>query len=158
LLADCCIHLEKRQVRDDVTYAYALEADYLDTSSDTYLAENKQIRPSLIFTKQYHSTAPSQTYYLEIFGVAAPRYMTKKKIREYIEYLMDNEWQNIPGVAGLPIALLAFPSLAEMIYARRHAKSHLNELWDMPDNTTIRLSTIEKLRTEGLTAVIWEDV
>jgi len=140
-------------------YAYALEADFTTSGSYTSLSDNEYIRPNLVFAKHGQDGTLDQTYYLEAFSPSTPRYMVKKKIRGYIEYLVDGDQEDDTAAATAPIALLAFPSIAEMAYAKRYAKTHLNELWDdVPDGIKIRVSTTKKLRTEGLTAVIWEDI
>lgn len=158
LLADCCIHLETR-TRDGAMYAYALEADFTTSGSYTSLSDNEYIRPHLVFIKHGQDGASNQTYCLETFSPSTPRYMVKKKIRGYVDYLTDNEQRGDAAAATAPIILLAFPSIAAMAYAKRYTRKQINELWDdIPDGIKIRVSTIEKLRAEGLTAIIWEDI
>lgn len=150
LLADCCMHLESR-IKDGIPYRYALEADYTAAGSYCRIAENERIHPGLVFTKNRQPDGLSQTYYLELFDDSAPRYMIKKKAKDYIGYLAEHTTKP-------PIVLLAFASIADLAYAKRYIRKQTDELWDDALQERIRVSTIDKLRTKGLTAVIWEDI
>lgn len=168
LLADCAIHLEAKNTNPDdpVHYDYVVESDYLDPENAyAFLAESEFAHPSLAFTKTIEGDDERATYFVELFDITTPRYMVKKKTKNYVEYLASDEWEEAQQeYADLsdepPIILIACPTLAEMIYAKRYAKRQLDDLWDdqVPENIKIRVSTIDKVKTKGMTAVIWEDV
>ena len=163
LLADCCLHLEARNKGADAHYVYALEADYMDADNDfAYLADSELIRPALAFIKQPmpSTDAVGQTYFLELFDLSAPRYMVRKKLSAYLEYLQTDEWAVASGDDNAPIVLITCSTTAELIYAKRFVRKQLTDTYDddVPGEIRIRLTTIEKLKAKGLTAVIWEEV
>lgn len=166
LLADCAIHLEGRNKSDGVSYTYALEADYTDPDSDyNFLSESEFIHPDLVFTKEADTDEGyiNQTYFVQFFDLTTPRYMVKKKLKGYIEYFDSEEpeaWLQQTGQEELPIILIACSTIAELIYAKRYIRRQLNDTWDdgTPEGVEIRVSTADKVRTKGVTAVIWEDV
>jgi hypothetical protein len=163
LLADCCIHLEARNKGDaNVNYTYALEADYADPDNDhAFLGESEYIHPNLAFTKEAETDEGfiEQTYFVQFFDLTTPRYMVKKKLKGYVEYFGDDEWEQYKGDEELPIVLIACPTLAELIYAKRYTKKQLeeHELQDRED-VRIRFATVEKMRKEEVTGLIWEEV
>jgi hypothetical protein len=163
LIADCCLHLEDRNNgEDEVAYAYALDADYADPDKDFYfLIESEFIRPSLAFTKEAETDNEfrRQTYFLEVIDPTTPRYMVKKKLRDYVDYLDSEEWDQQESDEAMPIILIACPTIAELIYAKRHARKLLDdyELQDR-EGVQIRFATTEKIRRHGLTGLIWEEV
>jgi len=169
LLADCGLHLEVINGGSArVVYEYRLETDYTDPDNDySFLGGNEYIHPQLVFTKEEGTNgSPALTTYLvELFGMTTPRYMVKKKVKGYVEYLASDEWgeaqqENSRLPDELPTILIACPTLAEMIYAKRYAKRQLDDMWDdkVPEDVKIRVSTIANIKTKGLTGVIWEDV
>lgn len=165
LLADCTIHLEARNKGNDVHYAYALEADYTDPDSDfCMLGESEFIHPDLAFTKEAETDEGyvNQTYFVQFFDPTTPRYMVKKKLKEYVEYFDSGEpeeWQQQSGQDELPIILIACPTLAELIYAKRYAKKQFEEyeLHERED-VRIRFATIQQVKRRGVTGLIWEDI
>jgi hypothetical protein len=163
LLADCAIHLEGRnRNRDDLRYTYALVTDYADSDNDyALLSESEYIHPDLVFTKEAETddSLIDQTYFLQLFDLTTPRYMVKKKLKAYVEYFDDDEWEQYKGDEELPIVLIACPTIAEFIYAKRYTRKQLEE-HDLGENKDVRIrfATVEKLRRHGLTAMIWEEV
>jgi len=161
LLADCCIHLEARDKSGEaVTYTYALEADYADPDNDyAFLSESEYIHPDLAFTKEAETDDDfiNQTYLLQLFDLTTPRYMVKKKLKAYVEYFDDDEWEQYKGDEELPIVLIACPTLPELIYAKRYTKKQLeeHELEDRED-VRIRFATTEQVKRQGATGLIWE--
>lgn len=164
LLADCCLHLEGRNKSDDdVTYTYFLEADYVDPGSDYFfLSESEFIRPNLCWMKEEETDEGllETTYMLEVFDMTTPRYMVKKKLKGYVDYINrgeSDEWEREKGDDELPIVLIACPTLAELIYAKRYTRKLLedNNLLDDED-VRIRFATIHKIKKVGVTGMIWE--
>lgn len=165
LLADCCIHLDARSKGSDVAYTHVLEADYTDYAHDySFLSESEFTHPGLIFTKEAEIDDGfiAQTYFLQLFDLTTPRYMVKKKLEGYVEYFDSQEpeeWQLQTGQDEPPIVLIACPTLAELIYAKRFTKKQLEEhgLEDRED-VRIRFAMVEQVRRLGVTGLIWEDV
>jgi hypothetical protein len=157
LLADCSLHLEARsKSNDDVTYTYALEADYTDPDDDHhFLSQSEYIHPNLCFVKE--ADGEETTYLVEIFDITTPRYMVKKKLKSYVEFFDDGEWGKQKGNEELPIILIACPSVAELAYAKRYTRKLLEEhdLHDRED-VRIRFATVEQVKKQGMTALIWE--
>ena len=165
LLAECCLQLEGRNKDDDgVTYSYALEADYTDPANDyNFLSESEYIHPHLCFDKKEDTDEGllESIYLLEIFDPTTPRYMVKKKLKGYVTFLdkrETDEWKHSKGDEELPIVLIACPSLAELIYAKRYTKMLL-EKYELQDDEDvhIRFAAVEQVKRQGVTALIWEE-
>jgi hypothetical protein len=156
LVAECCTTLHKEST-DQLRYSFATEADYLDPESGyNFLAESELTRPSLCI----EVLGEDATYYLlEIFDATLPRYRLRKRLKNYVEYLKDDEWQNETDMEEPPIILLALPTLADLIYAKRCTKKLLNDAYyeEVPDNIHIRFTTTEKLTQRSVTSPIWEE-
>lgn len=166
LLVDCIIHLEGRNKSDDeVSYTYALEADYTDPDNDyNFLAASEFIHPDLVFTKEAETDEGhiTQTYFVQFLDLTMPRYMVKKKLKACVEYFDSEEpedWQRQTGEEELPIILIACPTLAELIYAKRYTTKQLeeHELQDRED-VRIRFATTLQVKRQEATGLIWEEV
>jgi len=164
LLADCCVHLETKNKTNAgrLHYGYALKADYSDPGSEFYHFNTSElIHPDLVFTKQVgpEDAPAAQAYIMQLLSPNTTRYMVKKQLRAYIGYLQSSEWEGLPGGGNLPVILIACPTVAGLIYAKRFVQRQLAEAYDddIPGDGAIRFTTLEKLRSNGLTAVIWED-
>jgi hypothetical protein len=160
LLADCTLNLEARST-GSVMYSYALEADYVDPSNKYhFLSESELIRPHLCFVKQQVALedVTHTTYLLSIFDASTPRYMVKKRLKDYVDYLDSDGWKRQTGEGEPPIVLLAFPTTAELIYAKRRTRKLLEEenLQD-DEGVCIRFATVEQVKRLGVTGLIWED-
>lgn len=165
LSADCTIHLEVRNKDGEVCYTYALEADYDDPDGDYCLLEESEfIRPDIVFNKEAETDEGyvSQTYFVRFFDLTTPRYMVKKKLKGYVEYFDSEEpenWLEQTGQEALPIVLVACPTLAELIYAKRYTKKQLQDNGlDEREDVCIRFATVEQVKREGITGMIWEDI
>jgi len=164
LIADCCLQLEahSKDEGDSLQYSYTLPADYADQDSEIYDAYgNEAVRPDLIFTKHIRSEAGStyQTYLLQLFDWGIPRYKVRKRLQAYIENLEPGASSIGSGARSSPILLVACPTLAELIYAKRYARRLLRATYEaVPREIIIRFATVDTLRSKGLTATIWEDL
>lgn len=150
LLADCCVTLEAKSM-DNMQYSYVLEADYINPDSEHRFLN--ELKPQLCFTKQ--EGAKQTTYLVEVFDTTSPRYMLKKRIKDYIEYLDSGEWEAETRDDNPPIALVACPTTAELIYAKRRTRTLLEDAGS--DDLHIRFATLEKLKQNGVTGIIWEE-
>jgi len=154
LVAGCCVALE---VQSGNSYTCITEADYLNADHDYhFLAEHEKLRPNLCIVKQKARTTTN--YLLEIFDPNLPQYRVRSKVKNYVSYLTDHEWE---GEDPEPIILLVLPSLYGLIYAKRKVRKLLldeyYEAEDIPEDIHIRFTTTEQLQQHGITAQIWEE-
>jgi len=176
LVADCCLALEtidqvishkavdtntaasdtvKRTNTPKISYSYYTEADYLDPDSEYYfLSEHETLRSNLCIVKQKGRTTIN--YLLEIVDATLPHYRLRSRLKAYVNYLSNSEWE---GEEPEPIILLAFPTLYSLIYAKRRVKKLLTDEYDdeIPEDIHIRFTTTEQLQEQGITATIWEE-
>ena len=158
LLADCCLNLETQsKLIDGLKYSTIIAADYADPASNYHFLS--ELSPPLCFVKQ--QTTPGEVivtnYLLEVFDATTPRYMVKKRLKDYVEYLADGDWERATGEAKSPNALLACPTTAELIYAKRRTRRLLEDSGD-DNNIHIRFATVQQIRLHGITGKIWEEV
>ncbi len=161
ILADCCVTLEQRSI-GDVSYAYVVESDYVDPENEYHFLS--ELRPHLCFVKQEatrprgkETRAVTTNYLLEMFDATTPRYMVKKRLKDYAEYLDGGEWEQEADDIEPPIVLIACPTTAELTYAKRRTRKLLEDITDT-STIHIRFATLEKLRLHGVTGIIWEEV
>jgi len=108
LLADCCVTLETKSV-GDVQYSSVLQADYADPGSDHYFLND--LGPDLCFVKQDGDT--TKNYLLEVFDATTPRYMVKKRLSDYVNFLDNDEWKRETGDEKPPIVLFTCPTVCQ---------------------------------------------
>lgn len=170
LLADCCVALQ--QVNDDDTdtsksYYYETEAEYLSESFFHFLTDSELIHPHLCFSRlDYESggePVTEHTYFLEVFDANYPRYRMAKRLKDYIEYLDDKEWEGATEDDKAPIILLVCPRTTDLIYAKRRTRGLYSSQYIQDKDTPkeerlhIRFTTAEKLRQLGVLGDIWEE-
>lgn len=149
LIADCCIALdEKTKTNKKLRYTYATEADYSDLDSP-YNSLLGELKPHLYFVKDDGNS--STTYIMELFDALLPRYQVRKRLGGYLEHLRDKQSDDSDS-----IALLAFSSTADLLYAKRRLRLLLED--DDENELIIRLTTIDKIKKESVVGKIWEDV
>jgi hypothetical protein len=157
LLADCCIDWEAKSVGNS-SYAYKLYTDYINPESGHYFLE--ALRPNACVVKQDKTRNGTLTtnYLLEIFDSTTPRHRVKKRIKEYVQLLVEAIWEDETQEQGPPTILLAFPTKAELTYAKRRTNKELEDIYsdDIPKDVKIRFATTEQIREHGVTARIWE--
>lgn len=154
LVADCCIVL-KAKSSGKLQYESMLYADYVDP--DHKFSFLGGLRPNLCFVKDDGERAAC--YLLEVLDPLMPRYAIRKRIKDYAEYLASGDWQDETEYDEPPVILIACPTVADLIYAKRRAKKEIedNDL-DEDEASRIRFATIEKIKQRGVTARIWEEV
>lgn len=163
LLAGYCVTLGKQNTsasgKDNVHYSYVLEADYADPENEYhFLTEEDSVHPQLCFIKETNKKGEVTitSYLLEVFDAALPRYRVRKRLKDYVKYLEDEEWQSEAEDNEPPIVLFVCPTKADLIYCKRATKRLLEDVWDDED-IHMRFTTTEKLKEHGVTAKIWEE-
>jgi len=161
LIADCCILLES-ETTPDTRYVPIVHAQYIHPHhSFHFLAESETIMPHLCVVKE-HDTKNSRiitNYLLEVFDATLPRYRLKYRLKQYLTYLSDDEWESGENDPP-PIILLVCANLTDLIYAKRRVKTLIDNEWDDEDQDKphIRFTTAQQLKQHGITAKIWEEV
>jgi hypothetical protein len=155
LLVDCCLNLEA-QITDAVNYLSETEADYADPENEYHFLS--ELGPDLYFAKLVSTSdeVVTSNYLLEVFDPTMPRYMVKKRLKDYVTFLMEGDWELETGDDGPPIVLLASPTKAELIYAKRRTRKLLEDVGD-DEAIHIRFATVEQIRLQTITGKIWEE-
>jgi hypothetical protein len=155
LVADCCLSLRAINTNgtSQASFNYIPETSYIDPDHDYHwLAEHEVLRPNLCIVKRNKQGTITANYLLEIFDSSLPRYRMRYRLKKYVTYLEDGEWE---GDDPAPIILLACPTITELIYAKRSTKKLIEDTYE--DDLHIRFTTTELLRGEGIAAKIWEE-
>jgi hypothetical protein len=154
LVADCCITLQAKS-NDQLQYSWVLAADYADPDHEYGFLN--ELKPHLCFIKE--DGEQTARYLLEVFDPLMPRYAIRKRIKDYVEYLASGDWQDETGLNERLIVLIACPTVADLLYAKRRAKKEIedNDL-DADEASRIRFAAIEKIKQFGVVAKIWEEV
>jgi hypothetical protein len=163
LLGDCCINMEKRNTDGSgVTYAYATEADYVDPENEYYfLSDSESVHPRLCYMKEQGTEdgLVTTSYLVEFFDAATPRYMVKKKLKGYVNFLDSGDWEQDMGEGELPIVHIACSSIAELAYAKRYTRKLLEDAGQEDnEDVCIRFATVAKIAEFGFTGRIWEQL
>lgn len=172
LLADSCIEL-KAKTSQKLRYGIATQANFsIPRHGYHFLTEAEGIAPSLCIIKHEYGKGEDPddegtitNYLLEVFDPTTPRYTIRYRIKKYVEYIEDDEWEcgdNDPP----PLILLVVPRTTDLIYAKRRLKKTLEDKWyddedeeeeGATERPHIRFATMEQLQKQGITAKIWEE-
>jgi hypothetical protein len=148
-IADCALQLKAA----GSSYGLITEADYINPDHNYhFLAEHDILRPSLYIQKRIKGVTTN--YLLEVFDATLPRYRMRRRLKAYVTYLDDDEWE---GNDPQPIILLVCPTITELIYAKRATKKLIEDTYAEDGELCLRFTTIEMLKREGVTAKIWEE-
>jgi hypothetical protein len=155
VIAVCCLNVASKAT-SRTQYTYVTAADYLSPDSDYNFLE--ELRPHLFISKETPTTKSS--YLLEIFDTTTPRYMVKKRLKHYLEYLSDGYWEDETGDDEPPVVLIACPGGKELAYANRQTQKLLSEIYgeDIPEDIIVSFATTAQLTAEGVTSDIWVDL
>lgn len=150
-VADCALQLKAA----GAGYGFITEADYIDPDHNYhFLAEHDILQPSLYIQKQNKRKEVTTNYLLEVFDSTLPRYRMRRRLKAYVTYLDDGEWEgNDPN----PTILLVCPSVTELIYAKRATKKLIDDTYAEDGAIRVRFTTTEILKHNGITAKIWEE-
>ena len=155
LVVDCCLSLwnASQSSASGEAFGSVPEARYINPDHEYhFLAEHDILRPNLCIIKRDKQGNTTANYLLEIFDSSLPRYRMRYRLKNYVTYLEDGEWQgDNPG----PIILLACANVIDLIYAKRSTKKLIEDTYE--DDLHIRFTTTELLRKESITAKIWEE-
>ena len=163
----------KRKSSQRLRYGFATQANLaISRHGYHFLTEAEGVAPSLCIIKHEYGKGEDPeddgtitNYLLEVFDPTTPRYTIRYRIKKYVEYLEDDEWEcgdNDPP----PIILLVVPRTTDLIYAKHRLKKTLEDKWyddedDEEEGATerprIRFTTIGQLQKQGVTAKIWEE-
>lgn len=91
-------------------------------------------------------------YFLEIIDEETPRFMLRKLIERYIEYLDDNKWHNTTGY-NFPAVLLACPNNTIKNYLYKHISQVLEE--EAENEIEFFLTTRDLIQESEMKASIW---
>ena len=154
LIADCCVVLQAKS-NDQLQYLWVLLADYAIPDHESGFLN--ELKPHLYFTKE--DSGQTACYLFEVFDPLMPRYALRKRIKDYVEYLASGDRQDETGHNEPPIVLIACPTVADLLYAKRRAKKEIedNDL-DEDEASRIRFAIIEKIKQFGVIGKIWEEV
>lgn len=148
-LADICLNLSAINDQGEIKYSYVTAAGVTSNPSYNFMED---LSPQLIFTKE--SKAESKQYILVQLDSALPKYMVKKKMKNYIEFFFTNEWEENTG-KPFPTILFACQTLALMIFAKRTIKRLLDD-YQEPEDFEAWFATNDDIRELGISGEIWE--
>ena len=159
LVASCCLSLKAANSDKASTskagYTWIPEAAYIDPEHDYhFLAEHEILRPSLCIVKRNSRGGVAANYLLEIFDPSLPRYRMRYRLKNYVTYLDDQEWE---ADDVQPIILLVCPTITELIYAKRATKKLIDDTYAEEGELRMRFTTTEILAKEGVMTKIWEE-
>ena len=157
LVASCCIALKvaNKGKTDRAGYSWIPEAEYIDPDHDYhFLADHEILRPNLCIVKRNSRGEVTANYLLEIFDASLPRYRMRYRLKNYVTYLDDREWE---ADDVQPIILLVCPTITELIYAKRATKKLIDDTYAEEGELRMRFTTTETLKQEGVMAKIWEE-
>ncbi len=170
LLADCCVSFttKTRNGNGLIEYTVTTQTEYQDEDNEyNFLTDGdleSQLGPQLVIRKQVRKGSGRQpaaitNYLLELFDVNLPRYRMRNRLKQYVQFLTEGDWEaNREDDDPLPVVLLVCPRLTDLTYAKRRTRGLLNELWDDDrQRTHIRFATTEKLKETEATGKIWEE-
>jgi hypothetical protein len=162
-LTNVCVDLKKVSSNDESkAHRYITKADYRAVHSPYhFLANNELASPNLCYylPKTIGDTTLETTYFiLEAFDASLPRYRISKRLKSYLKFIEDGEWESETGDSQPPRLLLAFARLSDTIYAKRRMRSIISENSCDDEKPEVYFSTTEKLKTNSIDEEIWEHV
>lgn len=148
-IANICLNFSEINTKGEINYTYETAAGVTSNSSYKFMED---LSPQLIFTKKTKSKI--KQYVLVQLDSALPKYMIKKKMKNYIEFFYTNEWEENTG-QPFPTILFTCQTLALMLYAKQTMKRLLDD-YQEPEDFEAWFATNDKIREQGINAEIWE--
>ena len=150
-IATICCQLEKKE-SDTLYYEYATESDMCNENHPFHFLKSCLLPIDLRFSKEEKNE--TKHFLLTIFDETLPRYKLRKKIRDYQEFYLSNDWENNTNTP-FPTLLFLFQTKERMIYAKRYVKTLFD---DKPDNLSINFAIAYDVKINGISGEIWEEV
>jgi len=148
-LADICLKLTAINAKGEINYTFETAVGVTLNPLYEFMED---LSPQLLFTKK--TKTESKQYILVQLDSISPKYIVKKKMKNYIEFFYTNEWEENTG-QPFPAILLACETLALMIYAKRTMKWLLDE-YQEPEEFDAWFAINDDIRKKGISAEIWE--
>ena len=145
LLADCVVSLPEPS-SDGTAYTYITESDYVEPQNPH--DQLTEIKPRLVIIK--HSDKSKTIYLLEAIDMRLPRYQLRKRLSEYVDFLVSDEYEY------QCIVLLVCPDKATLIYCKRRVQLLLEGHGEKDISSRIRFTLAENIRESGVASQIWE--
>lgn len=144
LIADCCVAIIAES-NDKIQYSFSLPTDYAK-SNDPH-NHLKELKPHLFLSMRQSNNATQ--YLLENFEQSLPQYQLRERLKKYVSYLNDNSG------SSLLVALFICANTPNLLYVKRNVKKLLENNERV---LHIRVTTLDKVKTDGVTGTIWEEV
>jgi hypothetical protein len=164
LVADCCFALGSRNrdhgAPDNEIWSYLVTSDYADPDNDYhFLSEAESISPALFFSSRHPSTNGEVRVnrLLEFIEPTKPQYRIRNRLKKYIEFQSNGDWQLKTGEDNPPRILFVCALKVDMIYAKRVARRVREGTWN-DRSVDMRFTTFDALKTRGIFASIWESL
>lgn len=160
LTAQCAIDFTAKNC-PELRYSCYTQTDFIDPDHTFHFLTggdlHSQLGPQLHIRK--HKGKVITNYLLEIFDPNLPRYRMSKRLKQYVTFLTEGDWEAERGDDPLPIVLLVCAKTSDLIYAKRKTRGLRSDLWDDEEQAKVqmRFTTVQILKQKGATAVIWEE-
>jgi DNA-binding MarR family transcriptional regulator len=149
LVASCSTTLQA-QNSDKLQYTCVTESDYLDPANDYHFLN--ELKPHLYFTKQEDGIITN--YLLEIFNTTIPRYMVKKRLKDYLAFVTNGDWEQAMDTQP-PFMRFVCPNTTELIYVKRRLRKSLE---DENIEVNAKIVLAEKIKEHGIIGNVWEEI
>lgn len=149
-LADICLTFKKLS-SEPIAFSCYTFSDYSSPLSPfSFLTD---LKPAIIVERE----EKENTSYLlfEIIPATFPFYRMKKRIRDYLQFLQNGDWE-IQTRTPLPEVFFVLPTRDLKYRLKHYAKTLLERTWN--DDLSINLSTEDNIKREGVNAEIWEKI
>jgi hypothetical protein len=151
LLADIALSFLAKNIKSDGLYTVSTQTDLaLESSQYGFLTD---LNPNLVLISEKKKGITH--YVLESFSPTTPKYSLKKRIRDFIKFYENGEWEENSDL-DFPIILLVCPTKPTLIFAKRYVKK-INEEEQFPDGLEIWCATEAQVRESGVSSKIWEE-
>ncbi len=152
LLADIALDL-KAQSRNNLVFNWATSSDYTSLNSPYYpFSFLTELSVHFLFTREQNNK--KNYYLLEILNTNLPPYRVRKKIRTYLEFLLNCDW--LEHFKNPPEVLFVCQTKDLLIRTKRYTKKLLAD--EDKENIHISFAQEDEVRKYGATAEIWEEV
>jgi hypothetical protein len=140
----------KARNSNEISFDYFTQSDYERPDSELHFLSG--FNTDLFFSKK--ESDKKILYFLDILNASLPLYRIRKRIKDYITFISNNEWMEY--MKSAPRALFICQTKELLIATKRFTKKFLID----QDNENIHISFALEADVEeqGVTAEIWEEV